>query len=154
MPANMLMVITPMMDSVLAAFRLFGRLKLGTPLLTASTPVNAVQPWENARNASSSAAAPAAECTGWTPNDADSATGRSPITARHAPQPIIAKTTATKPYVGIANTVPDSLTPRKFITASSATKPSDMATAAGRSIRNAEVIASTPAATDTATVST
>ena len=58
------------------------------------------------------------------------------------------------PYVGNAKTVPDSLTPRRFIRASTATNASEMATACGRSTRNAEVIASTPAATDTATVRT
>ena len=47
MPANIAMVIAPITARVLAAFR-DGGLKLGTPLLTASTPVSAVQPWANA----------------------------------------------------------------------------------------------------------
>jgi hypothetical protein len=113
-----------------------------------------VQPCANARSASSSAAAPAAECTGLMPKEADSATGRPPASTRQPPQPIITRTTVMNPYVGTAKTVPDSLTPRRFITVSTATKPSEIPVAAGRSGRKAEVIASTPAATETATVST
>jgi hypothetical protein len=44
MPANMATVSPPILASVLAAFRDFGGRKWGTPLLTASTPVNAVHP--------------------------------------------------------------------------------------------------------------
>jgi hypothetical protein len=40
-----------MIDSVDAALRDFGSRKLGTPLLTASTPVRAVQPLAKARSA-------------------------------------------------------------------------------------------------------
>src|SRR3954469_11106781 len=97
MPTNMRMVKAPMTVNVVAALRLFGALKLGTPLLTASTPVNAVQPWENARNASSSTAAPTAECTGAMENDADSATGTAVVIARYTPTPIITNTTAMNP---------------------------------------------------------
>ena len=50
MPANMVIARTPMMASVAAALRLFGGRKEGTPLLTASTPVSAVQPEANARS--------------------------------------------------------------------------------------------------------
>jgi hypothetical protein len=49
-PANMVMVMPPMMAKVCAAFLLLGSRRFGTPLLTASTPVNAVQPWEKARS--------------------------------------------------------------------------------------------------------
>ena len=38
-----------MIDSVVAALRLFGGWNAGTPLETASTPVSAVQPEANAR---------------------------------------------------------------------------------------------------------
>ena len=43
------MAIAPSISSVVAAFLLFGRLKAGTPLEIASTPVSAAQPDENAR---------------------------------------------------------------------------------------------------------
>src|SRR5690349_17094711 len=93
MPANMAIVMPAMIVMVLAALRLFGGLKFGTPLLTASTPVRAVQPWAKARNASSSTAAPAALCSGATEKDADSARGAWPVAACHRPQQIITKTT-------------------------------------------------------------
>jgi|GEM_PF-4904302 len=41
-----------MLVSVHSALRIVGALKMGTPLLTASTPVMAVQPLENARMSS------------------------------------------------------------------------------------------------------
>ena len=47
-----------MMARVAAALRAFGGLKLGTPLLTASTPVSAVQPEENARSTSATSSSP------------------------------------------------------------------------------------------------
>ena len=49
MPANIVVASTPMSTSVVAALRLFGSWKEGTPLETASTPVSAVQPDANAR---------------------------------------------------------------------------------------------------------
>ena len=48
-PANIVIDRKPMITSVVAAFRLFGSSKAGTPLETASTPVSAVQPEANAR---------------------------------------------------------------------------------------------------------
>lgn len=62
--------------------------------------------------------------------------------------------TATKAYVGMANHRPDSRTPRRFSQASTATKPTDMATACPSSEGTAEVIAATPETTETATVIT
>ena len=58
MPTNMATVSAPMMASVAAALRLFGFLKLGTPLLTASTPVRAVQPDAKARSTSATSRRP------------------------------------------------------------------------------------------------
>ena len=54
----------------------------------------------------------------------------------------------------MAKARPDSLTPRRFMTVSTATKPSESATAWGASSGTALVIAATPATTETATVST
>ena len=53
MPANIVIASPPMITRVVAALRAFGGWKLGTPLLTASTPVSAVQPLANARSAGS-----------------------------------------------------------------------------------------------------
>ena len=44
MPANIVIESAPMITSVVAALRLFGSSKAGTPFETASTPVSAVQP--------------------------------------------------------------------------------------------------------------
>ncbi|CAM5266884.1 hypothetical protein STANM309S_01433 [Streptomyces tanashiensis] len=57
-PKNMVAESTPMIASVMAALRLFGFANAGTPLLTASTPVSAVQPEAKARRASSTSARP------------------------------------------------------------------------------------------------
>ena len=54
----------------------------------------------------------------------------------------------------MAKTLPDSFTPRRFITASNPTNPTDSPTACGPSDGTAETMLATPAATDTATVST
>lgn len=73
---------------------------------------------------------------------------------RTAPQISMANTVAMKPYVGRAKTVPDSLIPRRFITVRIATAPSETCTACGESAGNADTTLATPAATETATVST
>ena len=143
-----------MIVKVVAAFRLLGRLKLGTPLLTASTPVSAVQPWAKARRASSSTAAPAVPCVPCTVSEADSAVGGSPRTVRTRPAPTMRNTLATKPYVGMAKARPDSRTPRRFITAMPAIATIETPTACGASAGTAETMLATPAATETATVIT
>ena len=86
-----------MMAKVAAALRLLGSLKLGTPLLTASTPVNAVQPEANARSTSARTTSPPACSSAWIPNDADSATGASPLTVRTRPRASMTNTQATNP---------------------------------------------------------
>jgi hypothetical protein len=48
MPKNKDTAITPMIPSVVAAFRDWGRRNAGTPLEIASTPVSAVDPEEKA----------------------------------------------------------------------------------------------------------
>ena len=57
-------------------------------------------------------------------------------------------------YVGTAKVRPDSRTPRRFIAVSSTTNPMLIATRCGLSAGTAEMMLSTPAATDTATVIT
>jgi hypothetical protein len=61
---------------------------------------------------------------------------------------------ATNAYVGTANAMPDSRTPRRFTAVSRAMNSSESSTLCGARLGTAEASASTPAATDTATVST
>lgn len=61
MPANIVIEIAPSRKSVVAAFLDFGSRKAGTPLATASMPVSAVVPEENARATSNASAAPVKE---------------------------------------------------------------------------------------------
>ena len=68
MPANIATVSPPMIASVPAALRLLGFLKLGTPLLTASTPVSAVQPEANARSTRPTSSSPATCCSARMPD--------------------------------------------------------------------------------------
>ena len=49
---------TPMSSSVVAALRLLGLRKAGTPLVMASTPVRAAQPDEKARSSRNTSAIP------------------------------------------------------------------------------------------------
>ena len=74
MPTIIAMLRAAMMIRVEEALRLFGFRKVGTPLLTASTPVSEVQPDANARSSRMISAAPAG-LTSTKPKLADSATG-------------------------------------------------------------------------------
>jgi hypothetical protein len=89
-----------------------------------------------------------------TAREADSASGACPSSVRTNPAITMTKTLATNPYVGIANARPDSLTPRRFMTAITTMSPSEIPTACGPSLGNAETMLATPAATETATVMT
>ena len=64
------------------------------------------------------------------------------------------KIDATKAYVGSAKRIPASLTPRRFAIAISTTHARDSVSSCPRSDDAADVSASTPAATETATVRT
>jgi hypothetical protein len=66
----------------------------------------------------------------------------------------MATTPRTKPYVGTAKNRPDSFTPRRFIAVRKATSSSASATRCSASPVKAEMMLSTPAETDTATVRT
>ena len=90
-PANIVIAIEPISTSVVCALRTFGCRKAGTPLETASTPVRAEQPLENARRISRMSAAwlRSSACTA---NCALSAIGASPSIQRTSPVPIISIT--------------------------------------------------------------
>ena len=66
-PANIVIDSTPMITSVVAALRLFGASKAGTPFETASTPVSAVQPEANARRTRKTSGSPpvSVACRSW-----------------------------------------------------------------------------------------
>ncbi len=101
----MLMIIvierTPSRRSVVAALRLFGFLKAGTPLEIASTPVRAAHPDEKARarrNTNASVVMPFSYVgDGWTARSADSACGRVPNRSRLKPHTAIPNTASMKP---------------------------------------------------------
>src|ERR1051326_2722973 len=96
-----------MIVSVHCALGTFGFLKSGTALLTASTPVIAVQPLANERNISHILAASIACGAG----------GGCPPLSNICTIPIVSAvpTHATKPMTGKENAMPDCLTPRRFM---------------------------------------
>ena len=143
-----------MMANVLAALRGFGRRNDGTPLLIASTPVNAVQPEANARIASSSVNTPPTCVVRCSCCCAVLASGRLPVTPLTKPYANIRKVSPMNKYVGTAKARPDSRTPRRFASISSATHATDNSTACRCRLGAALVMATTPDTTDTATVIT
>src|SRR4029453_14171255 len=95
----MVIEITAMATSVAAAFLLSGGRKAGTPLETASTPVIAVHPFENAVKSMNVVSMPVPlleigveASIGW----------RSPIAYRQAPTAIRVRMLTMKKYVGAA----------------------------------------------------
>ncbi|CAM5655644.1 hypothetical protein SCYAM73S_01770 [Streptomyces cyaneofuscatus] len=155
-PQNMVTASSPIIASVVAAFLDFGLRKAGTPLLIASTPVRAAQPEEKARRRRKTSAKPAMPwCSGLISNSEVGACIVSPRTRpRNAPQRSMRKTPATKRYVGTANSFPDSLTPRRFITVSSTMAPTAQSVLCSMTKGIAQSRFSTPAEIDTATVRT
>ena len=79
----------PSRNSVVAAFLLFGRLKAGTPLEIASTPVSAAQPDEKARARRNISAIvvrePSRPADGSMSRSALSTSGRSPDSSWSSP---------------------------------------------------------------------
>ena len=149
MPRNIVMLITPSVASVAAALRDCGRRNAWTPSAMASTPVSAVAPDENARSRTNRLSA----CTTGSSRSADAATGQPP-THRSAPTTIVTKTVRMKPYVGTANSVPASFTPRRFKIVISRMNEIAISTRSGASDGAAETTATVPAVTLTATVRT
>ena len=150
-PANIRIAIEPISTRVVCALRTLGLRKAGTPFETASTPVRAEQPLENARRISRMIAAwlRSSACTA---NSALEATGGSPSDHRMSPTTIITMTEPMNTYVGMAKAVDASRTPRRFTRMISTTKPTASSTRQASSPGSAEMMLSTPDATDTATV--
>jgi len=149
MPRNSTVASAPMMARVAAAFLACGRRNAWTPSATASTPVSAEAPDENARSSRNSVTV----VMGLIGRFAVSATWHPD---RHWKNPvrIVPATIATKPYVGSAKRAPASFTPRRLAAVTSATSNDAISTLWSVSEGAAEVIATLPAVTDTATVST
>ena len=94
-PEKSAMAIPPMSTSVICALRIFGLRKAGTPLDTASTPVRAEHPLENARSTSRISAA-CVSCSPCTVYSALEAIGGSPSSVRTRPTTIMTATEPTK----------------------------------------------------------
>ena len=118
-----------MIARVLAAFRLLGLANAGTPLLIASTPVRAVQPEANARIASRTRPSPANVPVACTGRSADSARTVSPVASAHRREREHDVDAGDEAVGGDREGAARSRTPRRFIRVSSATNPTDSATA-------------------------
>ena len=163
--ANTMMLISivtamvPSSSSVVAALRLFGLRKAGTPFEIASTPVSAAQPDENARasrkiRASPVRFPPSYPGAGMMWKFALSTSGSCPSEARNAPTSAMPSTPAMKQYVGTAKKAPDSRTPLRFVAASARTSTTATATSWCEIHGTAAAAFWTPDETDTATVRT
>src|SRR6266404_4715796 len=149
-PTNIVIAIAPRIASVLAAFFPCGLRNAFTPFAIASTPVRAVEPEANARRTTNVVTAPSPAVSG-----CETVASGQPVVAHLVtPTPINAKIDATNVYVGSANTRPASLTPRRFAIEIRTTQRRESDSTWLPSDGTADVSARTPAATETATVST
>jgi len=137
-------------SSVLAAFDAWGFLNALTPFAMASTPVRALEPEAKARSSTNSVTAPVPAGSGF----GATACGGDPSMHSTSPTAISTSIERMKPYVGSAKAMPLSLTPRKFTKVISTIAITHSRTFHPSSPGTAEVIARTPPATDTETVST
>ena len=113
--------------------------------------MSAVAPRENALRSANTPTAPATVAalgSGSTSTPTDGQPPRQSTT----PTAIIAMIATMKPYVGIANNVPDSLVPRRFIIVMNATNRIERKTLWWLARGYAEPIANTPATIETTTV--
>src|SRR5215813_6717817 len=102
MPRNIVIDSAAIISIVAAAFFDSGGLNAGTPFDTASTPVMAVQPFENAVSSRNSVNGAPVEATG----SGVVTGGMWPVRTRQAPTPISASVVTTKKYVGMAKMRP------------------------------------------------
>src|SRR6185503_1103038 len=146
MPRNIDVAINAINASVRLAST--GALNAGTPSETASTPVIAVQPFENAVSNTNTVIAPV-------PSVGRGSTGSTgttcPVIICERPVTISTNITPTNPYTGTPNNFVDSLRPRRLPSIRTAMKISARMTRFTCIAGTAEVIADTPAAMLTAT---
>ena len=109
-PRNIVIVSKPRIPSVFAAFFPCGWRKALTPFAIASTPVRAVDPEENARRRMNVVTAPVPAASGF----GTTALCRCPEASSTSPTASTARIATMKAYVGSANSIPDSRTPRRF----------------------------------------
>src|SRR6266540_4847721 len=147
-PMKSVTAIAPMIRSVRAAFLPGGGRNALTPFEIASTPVSAAAPEANARRMTNTPTAPAPAARG----SGTCACVHVPTAHLPTPVPISASIARTNPYVGTANRIPDSRTPRRFTNVRMTTKRSESATLCPPNDGAAEESANTPAVTETATV--
>ncbi len=110
--------IAPSITRVAAALRPFGLRNAGTPFEMDSTPVRAAHPDENARSSKKANAKPPSPSTKLSSStivrSAVAASGRSPPMYWTNPHRLMPKIATMNRYVGTANAVPDSRTPRRL----------------------------------------
>ena len=142
------------MAIVIAALRLSGLRKAGTPLDTASTPDSATAPDEKARSSIRIESAAVPSASSWASGDSESSGigGRSCTKMRYSPTTMRMTSITTYRYVGGANRAPDSRTPRRLAIVMTAIRTRHSGTRHCSSNSKADWMASTPPATDTATV--
>ena len=145
-----MIAMTPSTPSVRAAFFDCGRLKALTPFAIASTPVRALAPEENAFRIRKMPRAPAPGAS----SCGETARGQPVVAHFVTPTPTARSIEPMNRYVGIANTRPDSRTPRRLTSVIRTTAPSERAVSYACREVTADVIASTPLETETATVNT
>src|SRR5262245_28083063 len=147
-PTKSVIAIKPIARSVRAAFLPGGGRNALTPFELASTPVSAEAPEAKACSRTKMPTAPAPAAIG----SGACTVGHSPVAQRPTPVPTITNIAATKAYVGRAKSTPDSRTPRRLTIVMIAMKARERVTSCPASDGAADVRASTPAATETATV--
>ena len=153
-PRNIVTEMIPMMRSVSEAFFDCGRRNAGTPLEIASTPVRAVEPDENACRITNRPTVRTVLASSGAGNTWSVTIGQPLKMHRAIPVTTRMMIDTMNAYVGTANRVPDSRTPRRLASVTSRTNPSESSSLYGESAGSAEVIANTPATTETETVST
>jgi hypothetical protein len=134
-----------------------GGRKACTPFEMASMPVTATQPPANARRIwNTPTLLTRVPRSPFQPKPASGCVGgcQSPCSTRSRPTPITRYMAPMKPYVGAEKMAPDSRTPRRFTRAITQTAIRARRTSYSRRRGIAEVMAATPAAALTATVST
>ena len=154
--------IATIQPKVTAAFRDDGGLNTCTPLEIASVPVMATHPSANPRiSRNARANVVVGDRPPLPPSDAASVTSGADATmiagpnrTRYTPKPMSPSIIAMNAYVGMLKAIPDSRTPRRFITIRNRIARTPSATVCVRSDGYADVIAAMPAETDVATVST
>src|SRR2546423_7580364 len=150
----MTMATVPIVASVFCALRAWGRLNAGMALETASTPVRAVAPDENACRIANNPMGTTREVSNGSGVTCIPVEGQLEAMHFEMPTASMTKTERMNAYVGRAKIEPVSRTPRRLAMVSSTTQPIEISTVNPFHAGTNATMASTPATTDTATVRT